>query len=67
MHAEPQRREPAVTGGKTGEGRKRKLPDPPDPDNLPIDYPGSGWDSGSYPTHVPSTLRPQQPAHRGSL
>ncbi|MEQ4566734.1 hypothetical protein [Paenarthrobacter sp. CAP02] len=67
MHAEPQGRESAVTAGKSSQSRKRKLPDPPDPDNLPIDYPGSGWDSGSYPTHVPPALRPRYAAHHKSV
>ena len=66
MHAESPRKESATTGGKPGTANKRSLPDPPDPDNLPIDYPGSGWDSSRYPSTVPGSLRPQHSAHRRS-
>lgn len=66
MHADSQRKEPSTTGGKPGQAGKRSLPDPPDPDNLPIDYPGSGWDSSRYPSTVPGSLRPQRSTHRRS-
>ena len=66
MHAESQRKESSTTAGKLGQAGKRRLPDPPDPDNLPIDYPGSGWDSSRYPSAVPGSLRPQHAAHRRS-
>ncbi|MET3369908.1 UNVERIFIED_CONTAM: hypothetical protein ABIE34_003167 [Jeotgalibacillus campisalis] len=66
MHAESKQKEPSATGGRLGQTGKRRLPDPPDPDNLPIDYPGSGWDSGRYPSAVPGSLRPQHSAHRRS-
>jgi hypothetical protein len=66
MHAESQRKEPLTTGGKLGQAAKRRLPDPPDPDNLPIDYPGLGWDSSRYPSTVPGSLRPQHSTHRQS-
>lgn len=66
MHAESQRNEPQTTGSKPGQAGKRSLPDPPDPDNLPIDYPGSGWNSSRYPSGGPGRLRPQHATHRRS-
>ena len=63
MHAEKRRKESLATNAVPQAGRKHKLPDPPDPDNLPIDYLGSGWDSSKYPSSTPRTLRPQQRSH----
>jgi hypothetical protein len=62
MHTEKRRKEPWLASSEPRAGLKHKLPDPPDPDNLPIDYPGDGWDSSKFPSATPRTLRPQ---HRG--
>ncbi|MCX8456633.1 MULTISPECIES: hypothetical protein [Paenarthrobacter] len=59
MQTEKRRTEPRVASSEPRSGLKHKLPDPPDPDNLPIDYPGAGWDSSSFPSATPRTLRPQ--------
>jgi len=69
MHAESQKREFSTASrgvGKHGQSGQHKLPDPPDPDNLPIDYPGSGWDSSRYPSSVPESLRPSPLSRRKS-
>ncbi|WP_347109267.1 hypothetical protein AAHB33_01335 [Paenarthrobacter sp. S56] len=63
MHADKRRKESLATNSEPRAGSKHKLPDPPDPDNLPIDYPGSGWDSSKYPSATPRTLRPQHRSH----
>lgn len=72
MHAESQKRESSTaTRGlgqhnQHGQPGKHKLPDPPDPDNLPIDYMGSGWDSSRYPSSTPQSLRPTHSSRRRS-
>ncbi|MCP2049199.1 UNVERIFIED_ORG: hypothetical protein J3D58_003271 [Paenarthrobacter nicotinovorans] len=72
MHAESQKRESSTTArglgqrGQLGQPGKHKLPDPPDPDNLPIDYMGTGWDSSRYPSSTPQSLRPTQSSREKS-
>lgn len=63
MHTEKRRKESWAATSEPRTGLKHKLPDPPDPDNLPIDYPGSGWDSSKFPPATPRTLRPQYRGH----
>ncbi|MDP9936455.1 hypothetical protein J2T11_002818 [Paenarthrobacter nicotinovorans] len=61
MHAESHKRESSSKArslGRYGQSGRHKLPDPPDPDNLPIDYRSSGWDSSRYPSSAPESLRP---------
>ncbi|WP_426005479.1 hypothetical protein ACPFL9_01835 [Paenarthrobacter sp. NyZ202] len=62
MKADKRRKESLATGSDSRSG-KHKLPDPPDPDNLPIDY-TNGWDSSRFPTSAPRSLRPQHLGHR---
>jgi hypothetical protein len=64
MHAKPQRSE--ASGARPGQASKRSIPDPPDPDNLPIDYLDSGWDSSRPSPSVPHSLRPQHSTSRRS-
>ncbi|MDR6437613.1 hypothetical protein J2790_002762 [Paenarthrobacter nicotinovorans] len=66
MHTESQRKESSSTASQLRPANRRKLPDPPDPDNLPIDYRSSGWDSSRYPSSVPESLRPQHSSRRRS-
>ncbi|HKU35270.1 MAG TPA: hypothetical protein VJP90_06940 [Paenarthrobacter sp.] len=63
MHTEKRRKASLATSSEPQSGRKHKLPDPPDPDNLPIDYTGAGWDSSKFPPSTPRTLRPQHRSH----
>jgi hypothetical protein len=56
MQTESKRDESRVTDSDHRPVRKHKLPDPPDPDNLPIDYPASGWDSSRYSSSVTREL-----------
>ncbi|MEV7605863.1 hypothetical protein AB0N65_10545 [Paenarthrobacter sp. NPDC089322] len=67
MTAEKPRKKSLATSSEATRGSKHQLPDPPDPDNLPIDYLGSGWDSSKFPSSTPRSLRPQilRPQHHG--
>lgn len=67
MHTKKTRAESSTTTSEPRQASKRKLPDPPDPDNLPIDYQGSGWNPGKFPSSVPRSLRPQHRGHHGSV
>lgn len=58
MHADSKRNETPAPERKPS--TKHKLPDPPDPDNLPIDYPGTDRDSGRYSAGTAKNLRPQR-------
>ncbi len=66
MHTESQRKEPSTTGPQLRPANRRKLPDPPDPDNLPIDYRSSGWDTAWYPSSAPESLRPHHSSRQRS-
>lgn len=66
MHTEPQRKDTSTTGSQPRTASRRKLPDPPDPDNLPIDYRNSGWDTTWYPSSVPESLRPHRSSRQRS-
>ncbi|MCP1411970.1 hypothetical protein J3D46_001236 [Paenarthrobacter sp. A20] len=66
MHAESQRKETSTTGSTPRPASRHKLPDPPDPDNLPIDYRAAGWDSQRNPSAVPKSPEPKHPSHRRS-
>ncbi|MFP3579723.1 hypothetical protein SB659_09075 [Arthrobacter sp. SIMBA_036] len=62
MHTQPKRTESKIAAAAPG-STKHKVPDPPDPDNLPIDYPGTGVDprisASPFPRDRQSRLRPQ--------
>ncbi|WP_314324031.1 hypothetical protein [Paenarthrobacter ilicis] len=67
MHAESRRKEPSPRERMPGQPAKRRLPDPPDPDNLPIDYLRNDWNPGTYPSRIEPSLRPgKTERHHGS-
>ncbi|MDR6687225.1 hypothetical protein J2Y41_002790 [Arthrobacter sp. 1088] len=65
MQTDSKKDESPVTGTDHRPVRKHKLPDPPDPDNLPIDYPGSGWDISRYSPSVARELHRRATHLRG--
>lgn len=66
MQTESKRDESPVTGTDHKPVRKHKLPDPPDPDNLPIDYLASGWDISRYSSSVRRELHRRATHLRGA-
>ncbi|MFJ5956163.1 hypothetical protein ACIQC5_09410 [Paenarthrobacter sp. NPDC092416] len=52
MPLEDHRNQSPTTGPDYRPGSRRKLPDPPDPDNLPIDYPGPMTDLKRFQASV---------------
>lgn len=66
MQTESKRDESPVTDSDHRPARKHKLPDPPDPDNLPIDYLASGWDTSRYSPSVTRELHRRAPHVRSA-
>lgn len=65
MHTDSTRNETPTPERKAS--GKHKLPDPPDPDNLPIDYTGADWNSGRHSSSTTRNLRPQHQGHVRSV
>lgn len=53
MHTETKRNDPPATASEWKPGASHRLPDPPDPDNLPIDYPGVRLTTEPAPPNTP--------------
>ncbi|MGO4246043.1 hypothetical protein AB4Y87_02430 [Paenarthrobacter sp. RAF54_2] len=66
MQTDSKKDESPVTGTDHRPVRKHKLPDPPDPDNLPIDYLASGWDTSRYSPSVTRELHRRATHLRGA-